>query len=121
LTSITAPNGKITTVTHDGNDYLATITNPKSEIYEMTYHGTDGLLATFEKPSGVISTFTYDINGNLTKDVHSSGAEINLSKITNLDGTFDVTSTSKMNRENILTGRTVGDYSQEENLKPDGS
>ncbi|WP_374030169.1 RHS repeat domain-containing protein [Bdellovibrio bacteriovorus] len=57
--------------------------------YEMTYNA-DGLLVTFKKPGGQLSTFTYDNYGNLTRDAHSSGYFFDLVKTLGLNGELEV-------------------------------
>lgn len=95
--SITAPKGQITQITLDGNGLVASMTNPNSEVYTMTYHGTTGLLHTFQKPEGQVSTFTYNSDGKLTRDAHSGGYFFDLVK--NLSSTqHDYSVVSKMGK-----------------------
>lgn len=77
-TKITAPYGQETLLETNGNGYLTKVTAPDSTFYEMTYTGTKGLLATFERPSGKTSTFTYDIAGRLLTDSGSDGYTVTL-------------------------------------------
>jgi RHS repeat-associated protein len=85
LSSVVGPYGHTTTFTVNSYGYLSSITNPASESYDMTYYGSglgtagDGLLATFEKPNGVVSTMTYDSKGRLLSDSSSAGSGLSLS------------------------------------------
>jgi RHS repeat-associated protein len=72
-TGIQAPYGQTTSFTLDANGLIATVTNPNSEVYQMTYYSAAGLLYTFQKPTGAVSTMTYDGDGNLTLDSNSAG------------------------------------------------
>jgi RHS repeat-associated protein len=83
LLSITAPNGKVTLITLDANKYISAITSPANQVYAATYYDAKGLLKTFKKPLGQVSTFTFDSLGNLTKDAHSGGYAFTLSKLLN--------------------------------------
>lgn len=71
--SIVAPKGQITTLEYSKSQYLTQVRNPTDEVYSMTYHGISGLLASFTKPEGELSRFTYDSLGMLVKDEHSGG------------------------------------------------
>lgn len=71
---IVAPFGQTTVLTLDGDGWLVELADPVGKNYEMTYVNADGLLETFKKPEGAISTFTYDLNGKLDRDDHSAGA-----------------------------------------------
>lgn len=83
MTSITAPYGQVTTVAVNAQGLVSSITNPNSEVYAMTYKMIPQtpptpdiytkLLETFTKPGTQTSTFTYDINGKLTKDLGNGG------------------------------------------------
>lgn len=67
LTSITSPDGQVTSVGVDSNGYLSYVTNPNSETYTLGYHGSQGLLYTFHKqltqitkPSDAYVSLDYD-------------------------------------------------------------
>lgn len=105
LLSITAPNGKITAVTLDANKYISAVTSPANQIYSMTYNDVKGLLKTFKKPLGQVSTFTYDSLGNLTKDAHSGGYAFSLAKLLNGPETT-ISSVSQMSRATSYTMMT---------------
>lgn len=81
--SILSASGKRTYVSLNSDGYIESVTDPRNKSYNMTYSGTEGLLATFQKPTGEISTFTYDNLGNLIKDEHSSGVWTTLQTIPN--------------------------------------
>jgi len=79
ITEIVTPTNiriKLTLV----NGLLTTVENPKNEKYLMEYKSIDGLLSKFTKPNGVFAQFYYDSDGNLTRDLNSSGQESNLVK-----------------------------------------
>jgi RHS repeat-associated protein len=71
---LVAPHGQVSTLKLDANEWLREFTTPALRKYEFTYKDERGLLATFKKPGGAVSTFTYDSRGYLTKDESTSGA-----------------------------------------------
>lgn len=92
LKAIIAPyNRKTTTIINNQGYLIKTISS--NESYEMTYDGVGGLLLSFKKPNGNVSTMTYNGDGNLISDVHSSGYGTTLNKTTN-----GVVSTSALGR-----------------------
>jgi RHS repeat-associated protein len=118
FSSITAPNGAVTLVTLDSNGYLASVTNPKSETYSMTYINANGLLSTFTKPNSAVSTFTYDSDGFLVSDSHSGG----FSSTLGMSGA-NITLTSSMGRvrqEAFVYDKILGIMTQTV-TEPDGS
>ena len=80
LKAIVAPHNKKTTVLINGQGYLSKTTSPNSESYEMTYNGSGGLLISFKKPNGAVSSLSYDNDGNLISDTHSGGYSTTLVK-----------------------------------------
>ena len=92
--SITSAFGVVTELTSDSNGYLAKVINPADEEYEFEY-SSDGLLTSFKKPSGFISTMTYDADGRLLSDTNSVGNEIAL----DFTNPLSITTTSKLSRE----------------------
>ena len=75
--SIQGPYGHLTLFGVNADGYIDTVTNPESETYLATYHDAEGLLASFTRPNGQVSQFTYnplgflsfnqnDVNGSLT-------------------------------------------------------
>lgn len=113
LTSIVSPYGISTLITLDANGYISAVTNSDNEAFSMTYAGSDGLLQSFEKPSGHVSTFFYDAKGNLLKDEHSGGYFFDLVKSLN-QNTVTVASTSPMLRTVTSTSTIAanGGYSR---------
>jgi len=67
-TSITSPYGQVTTLGLNASGYLTSVTNPNNEIFNISYYGSGGLMQTFQKPKGQVSTMTYDSDGFLFKD-----------------------------------------------------
>ncbi len=80
LVSITAPGGQVTQITLNNFKFISAIKNPAGQTYSVTYHNELGLLKTFRKPQGQVSSFSYDNLGNLIYDAHSGGHSINLEK-----------------------------------------
>lgn len=116
LASVTGAYGQVSTTTVDGNGRLQDLTTPGSNVYAMTYDVTLGLLATFTKPGGAVSTFSYDADGYLTKDEHSGGAFWELVASMG-EGTRTVTMTSAGGR--IRTATEAKKYLTE--VLPDGT
>lgn len=73
LTSIQSPYGVTTYIGTNASGLISSVQNPKSETYYLTYKTGTELLATFQKPGGQTSTFTYDSSGKLTKDQSYGG------------------------------------------------
>ncbi len=73
LFGVESPYGQVTKVTTDTNGYIASIQTPSGDTYSMTYWGTGGLLKTFTKPMGQVSSFNYDPEGRLLSDLNSAG------------------------------------------------
>ena len=79
ITKITSSDGHETLVSLDSNGYLASVTNPASEVRQMTYY-SGGLLQTFKKGKvngstvaiALTSTFSYDSGGKLLNDTNST-------------------------------------------------
>ncbi len=64
VTSLTDPNGHVTTNTYDASGNLTSTTDPLGRTTTATFNALDEPLATTD-PSGVTTTFVYDANGNL--------------------------------------------------------
>lgn len=97
LISITSPNGQVSQITLDANKFISTITSSAKQVYAMTYADANGLLKTFKKPHGQVSTFAYDGLGKLEIDAHSGGYAVTLGKKVNGAQTV-ISSTSQMGR-----------------------
>lgn len=74
--SIVGPFGHTTTMTVDSNGYIASVTNPNSETYSMTYINHLGGMDSFEKPNGVVTSIAYDAGGVLRRDWSTAGNSI---------------------------------------------
>jgi len=122
LTSILAPNGQVTQVALDTSGYLASVTNPNNETHSMTYVSAGGLLASFQKPGGQVSTFSYDANGNLTRDSHSGGYFFDLIKgiSTNNPNSMNMSSVSKMGLETKYQGWVDNNNINRTTTRPSG-
>ena len=84
-TAIVAPGGQRTTLAFNGDGFLESVSNPASEAYRFAYQGSDGLLASFKKPSGATTRFEYDANGRLAKHL---GADGEVRTLTRTEGEF---------------------------------
>lgn len=99
LTSLDDPLGHVTSFTYDSEGDLASITNALNEVTQITSYDANGLPLTILDPNGVetdlaydarqrltsrtlagaITTFTYDLAGNLTKVTLPTGAYLQYS------------------------------------------
>lgn len=82
---IGTPSGKITTLTLNADGFATNIETPNNEDYLMSYSvstGEDGLMTSFEKPNGLVSTFVYDSEGKLTSDSNNAGNSVSLNVLT---------------------------------------
>jgi len=99
LTSIKTPYN-VTTTIGLSSGRLVSVTNPASQAYAMTYT-TSGILQTFTKPTGEVTTFNVDSDGNIVSDSHSGGAFI--SYLQNIYATHrEFTSTSAEGRNETI-------------------
>ncbi|WP_413291920.1 RHS repeat domain-containing protein [Bdellovibrio sp. HCB185ZH] len=73
LTSITSPFIQITNITTTSAGLISSVKNPMGQTYALAYKNGTELLEKFTKPGGQYSTFSYDVNGKLTKDAANSG------------------------------------------------
>lgn len=108
LISITSPTGQVTQVSLDANKYISSITNTAGQTYTMTYYDANGLLKTFKKPQGQISTFNYDNLGNLISDAHSGGYSLKLEKTVQGQNSV-IASITQMGRRSVLANKTLED------------
>lgn len=83
-TSIEAPSGQKLTLALDSNDYLRTATYPDTAQYQMTYSNT--MLASFTRPRGNTSRYTYDDEGNLVRYVRLNGGTGHLARVSGSSG-----------------------------------
>lgn len=72
--NITSPRGQVTRLTLNANGYATSIRDPQNRNHVMTYVNAEGLLKTYKKPSGSMNTFSYSLDGKLSRDEHSGGA-----------------------------------------------
>ncbi|WII71411.1 RHS repeat-associated core domain-containing protein [Bdellovibrio sp. 22V] len=114
--SIQAPSGQLTLVGLDSNGYISSIKNPRNEIYSMSYYSSGGLLHTFQKPNGEISTFEYDLGGKLTKDSHSGGYFFELIKNINSSYAFDISMNTALGRMSQIQTSSLQDGSISRNV-----
>jgi RHS repeat-associated protein len=118
--SITSPFNQVTNVTVNSNNDLVSIQYGTADIYSMTYWTTTGLLKTFEKPSGEVSSFAFDSLGRLTDDSSNSGASTTLSSAR--DGNIiTTTATSALGRIRTATSSGTATQYQTQELLPTGA
>lgn len=121
LTSITSPDGVVTTTTITGG-LLTAVESPMNEIYAMTYGSGSDLLKTFTKPEGQVSTFTYDGQGLVTNDSHSGGYNFTVSRTNTGPNTYTMVHTTGLGKTstsyvtNSLNGVDSGVYSRSDYL-----
>lgn len=106
LQAIIGTRGERTEVTLDEHGYLASVTSPAGEQWQMTYHDSGGLLASFEKPGAQVSTFEYDEQGRLVSDLHSGGSSTDLARTLNLGRPLIKTETALGRTESHQVGVT---------------
>ncbi len=78
-TAIVAPFGQVTRITTDANGYLAQVINPAGGTIKLQ-SGAAGLLTSFTRTNGVSSSFDYDADGRLVRDIGPTGAVQTLSR-----------------------------------------
>jgi RHS repeat-associated protein len=90
-TAIVSPYGQRTTLSLDGNGYLASITNPNSETVSLQYKPiasgdahTGGLLSQLTDGRMGVHLFEHDTDGFLTKDTDPAGSYVALNRNNNL-------------------------------------
>ena len=113
-TAIVAPFGQQTTLTVNGDGYLASVTNPAGDAVQLTYNAGSamGLLATLTDPRGNVHNYTYDALGRLLRDENPGGGVKVLARtdITDLHYSVTVTTASGLvtvhEVENLPTGDT---------------
>lgn len=78
VTGIRSPYGLVSTITRNADGWISRITNPNAETSTVSYQDAKGLLKTFQKPGGQVSTFVYDSMGRLLKDSSLAGSSLTL-------------------------------------------
>jgi RHS repeat-associated protein len=108
--AIVGPYGQRTSLTVDGNGYLASINNPAGESAQLQ-STQDGLLTQFTNPNGNTYQFAYGAQGRLLQDDDPAGGSQALSHTEQNNGkTYTVTRTTALGRtttykvENLDTG-----------------
>lgn len=98
-TAIVAPFGQRTTLGLDANGYLAQVSNPADESYQMSYT-SDGLLTAFTDPRNNSSTISYEPGtGRLLSDTNATGAGQSLIKTILANG-HEILHRTALNRTN---------------------
>jgi RHS repeat-associated protein len=77
--AIISPYGQRTRLRLDPNGYLAAVTNPAHEAFEMNYT-SGGLLTRFKKPAGGENSYGYDSLGRLKSDQDPLGGGWDLTR-----------------------------------------
>jgi RHS repeat-associated protein len=94
LSAVISPFGQRTMIEVDANEYISAVQTPDGGRFEMTYHGDSGLMSTFKKPGGQVSTFTYDNKGRLSRDEGSGGNAWDLLRTVQPSGSIGIRLTS---------------------------
>ena len=124
-TAFVGPYGHRTELTLNLDGYLATVRPDASQpAYAMTYHGAEGLLATFTTPQGKTSAFAYDALGRLETDTDAAMAVIGLTttETTSTPSSRVVTETSGEGRATSYVQQGFADGSRQLSVHfPDGT
>ena len=122
-TGILSPYNQLTTFTLNGNGYLATITNPNGEQYQLAYSlgNTGGQMLTERDPRNNQNQFTYDTSGRLTRDDDPAAGFQTLTRA-GQDFDFTVTRNTALNRQTGFRVQTLGNLDRNRiNTLPDGT
>lgn len=119
---IRSPRGQVTRVYFDSNGYASQIMDSQGRSYFITYVDSGGLLKTFQKPSGTISTMSYNNSGQLIRDENSFGSYLTfLNEIMN-NGSRRITMGTAENRTTVynISGASNNGFYRTES-KPNGA
>lgn len=89
LYKIMSPYGVETTFTISSNR-ITKVTDPENFEYDMTYDSATGLLFTYEPPTGVVTTFSYNSDGEFLNESKSNGLFQSIAQII-IDGFLNLT------------------------------
>jgi RHS repeat-associated protein len=87
-TAITSPFGDRTVLAINAG-YLASVTNPAGEQFQMTYTA-DGLLTGFRNPRGIPKTIAYDTLGRFIREDRADGGSLAITGPPTIGGSFQV-------------------------------
>jgi len=119
-TAIVAADGQRTSLVLDGNGYLATVTDPASESWQVEYTA-DGLMTAFTDRNGHRSDYTFDVNGRLIEDQSPVGGGWQLDR-TQIDRGYAVAMTSGEGRiSTYKVERLLDGTRRKTNTASDGS
>jgi len=119
-TVIVAPDGQRTSLSLDASGYLATVTDPASDSWQMEY-SVDGLMTAFTDRNGNRSDYTFEADGRLLQDDNPIGGGWALNRLETANG-YAVEMTSGENRVSTFqTERLPGGTRRHTNTAPDGS
>ena len=95
LLSIGDRNGNQITITYDGSNRIATITDPAGRVLTFNYANSalPNQVSSIQDSVGVIATYTYDANGNLTQVTYADGSFLAMA----YDGSNQLTSVTDTN------------------------
>lgn len=125
VSGIITPDGQTTVLVPRADGYLATVTDPAGNSYQLGYD-TKGLLETFEKPGGNASQYDYDNLGRLALDTDPATGGWTLTRADVISNGskigHTVTMTSGEGRQSSYTVKALpnGDRRQDDVL-PDGT
>ncbi len=119
-TAIEGPDGVETALGYDANGHLETVTNAENETYTLTTT-IDGLLTSFEQPTGDVGTFAY-ANGRLQLDEDAASGSQEFERSPTFSGTaFHVTRTTAMGREHTYAVGVSNGVVTQSHDAPDGT
>jgi len=119
-TAIVSPDGQRTGLTLDANGYLATVTDPLFESYQMEYTA-GGLMTAFTDRNSHRTEFTFNEMGQLTQDLNPAGGGWSLNRFSAENG-YGVDMVSGENRTSIFQVQYLPDDTRiHTNTTPDGS
>jgi len=119
-TAIVAPDGQRTSLSLDTGGYLATVTDPANDAWQMEY-SVDGLMSAFTDRNGNRADYTFEADGRLRQDDNAIGGGWVLNRLETANG-YAVEMTSGENRVSTFqTERLPGGIRRHTNTAPDGS
>lgn len=115
--SIVDAYGVETKLSFDSNGWLSTATDPEKNTFRIST-SSDGLITSFQKPSGSKSNFSFDNKGRLKSDISSGGSS---TRIVNhkVDGINWIQSYTSMGRATSIA--LYPDNQTRDIVSPDGS
>ncbi len=118
--AIVAPFGQRTNVVLDASGWLASVSNPDSEVY-TTAHRSNGLLDSFAPPRGFATTFNYEADGSFKSELGPENGSW-LATRTSIPGGYEVSMRSAESLTTRYRYETLVDGSERRTTTaPDGT